>query len=102
VQADPESALTEWDSADFALLVEEARRFRRVGAHALPDPEAFLREVVGGLFGVRSDAEADASSLAPWLPDGWRAMAIRRLRFHRALVDVEVVRGPSGHRCGSS
>ena len=72
------------------MLVEEARTFRRVGTHTMPDPESFLREVVAGLFGVRSDAEGGRFVIAPWLPDGWRSMALRRLRLHRSLVDVEV------------
>jgi hypothetical protein len=70
--------------------VDEARTFRRVGAHALPDPEAFLREVVAGLFGVRADGAGGRFILAPWLPDGWRSMALRRLRLHRSLIDVEI------------
>ena len=70
--------------------MEEARTFRRVGAHTLRDAEAFLREVVAGLFGVRADADGGRFIIAPWLPPGWRSMAIRRLRLHRSLVDVEV------------
>ena len=54
------------------------------------DPERFLREVVAGLFGVRADAEGGRFAAAPWMPDRWRAMAIRRLRFHRTLLDLEV------------
>jgi hypothetical protein len=90
VRADPGSDLSEWGESDFALLIEEARAFRRVGARALPDPEAFLREVVAGLFGVRSDAEGGRFVMAPWRADGWRSMALRRLRLHRSLVEVEV------------
>lgn len=90
MRADPGSALAEWDASDFALLVEEARTFRRVGTHTLADPEAFLREVIAGLFGVRADAEGGRFVIAPWLPHGWRSMAVRRLRFHRSLVDIEV------------
>ena len=56
----------------------------------MPDAEAFLREIVAGLFGVRADAEGGRFVIAPWLAHGWRCMAIRRLRLHRSLVDVEV------------
>jgi hypothetical protein len=70
--------------------VEEARTFRRVGTHTIPDPESFLREAVAGLFGVRADAEGGRFIVAPWLPSGWRTMAIRRLRLHRSIVDLEV------------
>lgn len=90
MRADPGSALAQWDAADFALLLEEARAFQRVGPHVLRDPEGFLREVVAGLFGVRADAEGGRFAAAPWMPDGWRSMAIRRLRFHRTLLDLEV------------
>ncbi|HEU5218518.1 MAG TPA: hypothetical protein VFU23_07655 [Gemmatimonadales bacterium] len=72
------------------MLLEEARTFRRVGAHAVPDAEAFLREVVAGLFGVRADGEGGRFIVAPWLRSDWRSMAIRRLRLHRSIVDVEV------------
>lgn len=82
--------MSEWDASDHALLVEEARTFRRVGAHTVPDAEALVREVVAGLFGVRADGEGGRFIIAPWLPEGWRSMAIRRLRLHRSLVDVEV------------
>ncbi len=82
--------MSEWNASDFALLLEDARTLRRVGTHTLPDPETFIREVVAGLFGVRADAEGGRFVLSPWLPDGWRSMALRRLRLHRSLVDVEV------------
>lgn len=90
MRADSGSALAEWDGSDFALLAEEAGTFRRVGAHTLRNAEAFLREVVAGLFGVRADAEGGRFVIAPWLPDGWRSMTLRRLRLHRSLIDLEV------------
>ncbi len=71
-------------------MVDEARTFRRVGNPALRAPEALLRDVVAGLFGVRADAEGGRFVIAPWLPEGWRSMALRRLRLHRSVVDVEV------------
>ena len=89
MRADP-GGLPEWDESDFAELLERARSFRRVGAPALPEPDSLLRDVVAGLFGVRSDSEGGRFELAPWLPAGWRSMALRRLRFHRTLLSVEV------------
>jgi hypothetical protein len=90
VQAEPGGPPDDWDGSDFAHLAEAARAFRRVGAPALPDPDGFLREVVGGLFGARSDQEGGRFGIAPWVPEGWSAMALRRLRCHRTILDVEV------------
>jgi len=70
--------------------VEEAKGFCRVGAHALTDPPAFLREVVGGLFGARADQAGGRFELSPWVPEGWQNLALRRARFHRTLVDIEL------------
>ena len=28
--------------------------------------------------------------MAPWIPPGWRSLALRRLRCHRTLLDVEL------------
>lgn len=53
-------------------------------------PEDFLREVIAGLFGVRSDADGGRFEVVPWLPEGWKAMAVRRLRLHRTILDLEV------------
>jgi len=89
VQAGPAPA-GEWDGSDFSHLLEEARTFRRVGARALPDPAGFLREVVAGLFGARADEPGGRFALAPWVPEGWNSMRLRRLRLHRTLVDLEV------------
>ena len=89
VRADP-GGLPDWDDSDCRALLELARTFRRVGPAALPEPEAFLAEVVAGLFGVRADAEGGRFELAPWIPEGWRSMALRRLRCHRTLLSVEL------------
>lgn len=80
----------EWDGADFGHLVEEARGFRRVGGGALPDPAGFLREVVAGLFGVAPAGAGGRYPVAPWVPEGWKSLALRRVRCHRTLVDVDV------------
>jgi len=71
-------------------LLDDARRWARVRSNDVLDPDAFLREVVGGLFGARFDGAGGRLELQPAPPDGWRAMALRRLRVHRTLVDVEV------------
>ncbi|MGH7561247.1 MAG: hypothetical protein ACRENB_09525 [Gemmatimonadales bacterium] len=80
----------EWGDDDLAALIDDARRWARVGRHALTDPEAFLREVTGGLFGARAEGTGGRFEAAPWIVDGWKAMALRRLRCHRTLLDVEV------------
>ena len=90
VRADPGPGLTDWDEADFEELRERARSFRRVGAKALPKPESLLRDVVAGLFGLHSDGEGGRFQLEPWLPPGWRSLALRRVRCHRTLLSVEV------------
>ena len=89
VRADPVEPL-DWDYGEYNALVEQGQSFRRVGPPALPHPEQLLREVVAGLFGARADAGGGRFELSPWLPEGWRAMALRRLRCHRSLVDVEL------------
>lgn len=54
------------------------------------DPERLLDRVVGGLFGVRADGAGGRLEIAPFLPDGWRAFGLRRLRSHRTVLDLEV------------
>lgn len=90
MRADPGPGLPEWDEADFEELLDRARQFRRVGAKALPEPATLLREVVAGLFGLHSDAAGGRFELAPWLPTGWRSLALRRVRCHRTLVSADV------------
>ncbi|HTL04993.1 MAG TPA: glycosyl hydrolase family 65 protein, partial [Gemmatimonadales bacterium] len=45
---------------------------------------------MAGLFGARADAAGGRFELAPWIPAGWRTMALRRLRCHRTLLSVDV------------
>ena len=87
---EPDGGRAGWDGAEFARLVEEARLAERVGRHGIADPGGLIGDVVGGLFGARADQEGGRFDLAPWLPEGWRMMALRRLRLHRTLLDVEV------------
>jgi hypothetical protein len=89
VRADPGGPRA-WDRDHFDELREEATMLRRVGPAAGRDPVHLLHRVVAGLFGVRADAEGGRFELAPWIPEGWRSMALRRLRCHRTLLDVEV------------
>jgi hypothetical protein len=49
-----------------------------------------LREVVGGLFGARADQAGGRFELSPWIPEGWPSLALRRVRFHRTIVDIEL------------
>lgn len=90
MRADPGPGLPEWDEADFEELLERAQRFRRVGPEALPEPGALLREVVAGLFGLHSDSAGGRVELAPWLPTGWRSMALRRVRCQRTLLSADL------------
>lgn len=90
VRADPGPGLPDWEQADFEELLERSRSFRRVGAAALPEPVDLLRDVVAGLFGARADAAGGRFELAPWLPPGWRSLALYRLRCHRTLLGVEL------------
>lgn len=90
VRADPGPDWASFDRADVEGLVEDARRWARVGRHAIEEPERFLGEIVGGLWGARADAAGGRFGLAPWIVEGWGAMALRRLRCHRTLLDIEV------------
>lgn len=78
----------DWGGAELALLQEQGRAFRRVGPAAIPDAGELVREVVGGLFGLRADA-GGRYAVAPWLPEGWRSLALRRARCHRTVLDIE-------------
>ena len=90
VRADPGPGFPEWDAAEFAELLERAKDFRRIGPATLREPDWLLREVVAGLFGARADGEGGRFELAPWLPEGWRSMVLRRLRCHRTLLGIDV------------
>jgi len=90
VRADPDTGGSAWDDDAFADLVDQARTFRRVGAGALRDPAGFLHQVVAGLFGVRAETAGGRFEILPWISEDWRAFALRRLRCHRTLLDVEV------------
>lgn len=79
-----------WDGSDLEHLLITGRAFDRVGGAALPDPAGFLDEVVGGLFGAVAEPVGGRFSLSPWLVEGWRRMALRRLRLHRTLIDVDI------------
>jgi hypothetical protein len=59
-----------------------------------PDPgpaRAVLAESLGGLWGVAAEAPG-ALSLQPLLPPSWAAMALRRWRVGRTVLDVELRR----------
>ena len=90
VRADPGAGLPDWGADEFAELLDRVRSFRRIGSAAATEPSWLLREVVAGLFGIRADAEGGRFELRPWLPEGWRSLALRRLRCHRTLLDVLV------------
>lgn len=89
VRADP-GGEPDWGLDDFEELLETAETFRRVGPGAHLEPERFLHQIVAGLFGIRSDAAGGRFEIAPWVVPGWRSLALRRLRCHRTVLDVEV------------
>lgn len=90
VKAEEGSGLTAWDESDLAHLLITAQAFGRVGPRALPDGAGFLRDIVSGLFGAATDLAGGRFALSPWLVPEWRRMALRRLRLHRTLVDIEI------------
>ena len=89
VRADPGAEST-WSEGELEELLDSARTFRRVGPSTGLDPQLFLHQVVAGLFGVRADAAGGRYEIHPWRVDSWRAMALRRLRCHRTILDVEM------------
>lgn len=89
VRADPADG-SSFGEDDFEELLESARAFRRVGPSAGLAPQVFLRQVVAGLFGVRADGAGGRFEVAPWVVGPWRTMALRRVRCHRTILDVEV------------
>jgi hypothetical protein len=90
VRADPGARWAAWDQDDLDALIDDARRWQRVGRHAMEDADALIAEVVGGLWGARADGEGGRFEVSPWVVPGWKAMALRRLRLHRTLIDIEV------------
>jgi hypothetical protein len=89
VRADPVDGWV-FGEDDFEELVESARAFRRVGPSAGLAPQVLLHQVVAGLFGIRADGAGGRFEVTPWVVGAWRAMALRRVRCHRTVLDVEV------------
>ena len=84
------SRIEEWDEAETADLLDDARLWRRVRSDAVVDPADLLARVVGGLLGARYDGVGGRLELEPWLPEGWRRLVARRLRVGRTLVDLDI------------
>lgn len=82
--------IKDWDEAEIADLLADARLWRRVRSDRALDPAGFLERVVGGLFGAQYDGVGGRLDLVPWVPDGWRTLVARRLRVHRTLIDVDI------------
>lgn len=80
----------EWDEAEIAGLLEDARLWRRIRSAAAVEPADLLERVVGGLLGARYDGVGGRLELVPWLPEDWRSLVVRRLRVHRTLLDVDI------------
>jgi hypothetical protein len=89
VRADP-GGPAGWGLDDFEELLETAEAFQRVGPGAHLEPVRFLHQIVAGLFGIRSDGAGGRFEVAPWLVPDWRSLALRRLRCHRTLLDLEI------------
>lgn len=79
-----------WGDGELEALLEDARRWQRIRATGILDPEVFLRELVSGFWGARMDGAGGRLEVAPFVPSGWRGMSLRRLRAHRTLLDLEV------------
>lgn len=91
MRADP-GALAAPEGDEVAQLLDDARRWHRVRSGDLLDPADFLRRLLHAFLGVATDGPGGRLELAPYLPDEWRAFAVRRLRVHRTLLDIEVKR----------
>jgi hypothetical protein len=77
-------------------VVEAAAAALRRAPGTLPAAGAApaLLEAVAALWGLEPNAPDGALALAPTLPAGWDAHALRRLRIGRSLLDLEVRRRP--------
>jgi len=73
-------------------LLDDARRWNRVRTAGIIEPQDFLGRLVGQLLGARLDGVGGRLELCPAMPEGWRAMTVRRLRAHRTLLDIQVRR----------
>lgn len=71
-------------------LLDDARRWHRVRDDAILEPAAFVGRVMASFLGAAVDSGGGRLELAPAPLPGWRSLAVRRLRVHRTLVDVEV------------
>ena len=91
LRADPASRHDlEWAGSEFAELLDTARRWQRIRGSGVLEPEEFLAQVVGGLWGARIDGVGGRLQLAPYLPPGWKGMSLRRLRAYRTVLDLDV------------
>lgn len=78
-----DAGLEEWRRLSDAVL-------RNDGA---ADPHgAVARLAVEGLWGVRANALEGAVRVAPWLPAGWDAMSLERLRVGRTVLTLRLRR----------
>ncbi len=77
---------------DPAGLIDDARRWYRVRAEGIIDPPEFLGRTLRIFLGAELDSGGGRLELVPAIPAMWKSLAVRRLRVHRTLVDVEVRR----------
>jgi glycogen debranching enzyme len=71
------------------------RRHRGDFGGALP-AALYALGVVEGLWGVEPDGFAAAVRVSPWLPPGWSALALERLRVGRSAISLELRRHAEG------
>lgn len=77
---------------DPAGLIDDARRWYRVRDDGILDPPEFLGRTLRIFLGAELDAGGGRLELMPAIPPAWKSLAVRRLRAHRTLVDVDVRR----------
>jgi hypothetical protein len=94
LRVNPAQSTAERDTGDDALadLLDDARRWHRVGGNAVIRPDDFLARMLTLLWGARLGGAGGRLELCPDLPDSWKSMGLRRLRAHRTLIDLEAKR----------
>jgi hypothetical protein len=92
LRLDPARAIAAapWDDDDTDALVDDAKRWVRVGGDGVIDAHEFLGRLLGGLLGARVDGLGGRLELQPSLPAGWKRLVLRRVRANRTLLDLEI------------
>lgn len=92
LRVDPARAVRSapWDEEEAEALIDDARRWSRVGGDGVIEADEFLARLVGGVLGAHLDGIGGRMELWPALPGGWKHLVVRRLRANRTLLDLEV------------